>query len=460
MSAVPFSRNTTASNPGAPSAEGATASNALDAAAVAHAVDSGAAHGTAGVAGMQPDFDLARVRADFPILSEVRVHGRPLVYLDNAASSQMPQAVIDRIVRYQRSGHANIHRGVHYLSDQATNAFEAARSTVRAFLNAREDREIIFTSGTTEAINLVASSWGRSALQPGDEIILSELEHHANIVPWQMVCDEKGARIRVIPVTDSGELDLEAYRRLFNARTRLVGVAHVSNALGTVNPVQEMISIAHAYGVPVLVDGAQAVPHETVDVQALDCDFYAFSGHKLYGPTGIGILYGRAALLEQMPPYKGGGDMILSVSFEKTTYNHIPHKFEAGTPAIMPAIALAAAIDYVNGIGLPRMGAWEQHLLAHATARLAAIEGVRIIGTAPHKAAVLSFNIGNVHPHDVGSLLNDEGIAVRTGHHCAQPVMKRFGVPATVRASFAFYNTLAEVDLLADAIGRIKTLFE
>jgi cysteine desulfurase/selenocysteine lyase len=403
--------------------------------------------------------DVNRLRADFPILSEVKVHGRDLVYLDNAASSQMPSAVIDRIARYQRAEHANIHRGVHYLSDTATNAYEAARATIRRFINAPDEREVIFTSGTTEAINLVAHGWGRVFIGEGDEIILSEVEHHANIVPWQMLCEEKGARIRVIPVDDRGELDLAAYAALFNERTRLVGIAHVSNALGTVNPVREMIATAHAHGVPVLVDGAQAIAHEAVDVQALGCDFYAFSGHKLYGPTGIGVLWGKASHLEAMRPFKGGGDMILSVTFEKTTYNTIPHKFEAGTPPIMPAIGLGAAIEYLSGVGVAAAAAWEQTLLAHATERLSAIEGVRLVGTARHKAAVLSFNIADVHPHDVGSLLNDEGIAVRTGHHCAQPVMKRFGVPATVRASFAFYNTLAEVDALAAAIVKIRRLF-
>ncbi len=404
--------------------------------------------------------DVERLRGDFPILGEVKVHGRDLIYLDNAASSQMPRVVIERIARYQCEEHANIHRGVHHLSDVATTAYESARSTVRRFINAREDREVIFTSGTTDAINLVAHGWGRAFVGAGDEIILSEVEHHANIVPWQMLCEEKGARIRVIPVDERGELDLDAYAGLFNERTRLVGITHVSNALGTVNPVREMIATAHARGVPVLVDGAQAVAHEPVDVQALDCDFYTFSGHKLYGPTGIGILYGRAALLEKMRPFKGGGDMILSVSFEKTTYNTIPHKFEAGTPPIMPAVGLGAAVEYLSALGLPAVAAWEQSLLAHATERLTAIEGVRIIGTARHKAAVISFNIADVHPHDVGSLLNDEGIAVRTGHHCAQPVMKRYGVPATVRASFAFYNTRAEVDALVVAVQKIRRLFE
>jgi cysteine desulfurase/selenocysteine lyase len=407
-----------------------------------------------------PELDIERARADFPILERVQVDGRPLIYLDNAASSQMPQSVIDRIVRYQSAEHANIHRGVHYLSDLATREYEEARRKVRAFLNAAEDREIIFTSGTTEAINLVAQSYGRSNVSAGDEIILTQLEHHANIVPWQMLCEEKGARLRVVPISDAGEVDLAAYASLFSPRTRLVAIAHVSNALGTVLPVAEMIATAHGHRVPVLVDGAQAVAHMPVDVRALDCDFYAFSGHKIYGPTGIGILYGKSALLEKMPPWKGGGDMILSVSFEKTVYNALPYKMEAGTPPIMAAIALGAALDYVKGIGLARMAAHEHALLERATAGLRKIQGVRIIGEAPDKAAVLSFSIAGVHPHDAGTLLNEEGIAVRTGHHCAQPVMQRFGVPATVRASFAFYNTLEEADALARAVRKVKQIFD
>ena len=407
-----------------------------------------------------PELDIERARADFPILERVQVDGRPLIYLDNAASSQMPQSVIDRIVRYQSAEHANIHRGVHYLSDLATREYEEARRKVRAFLNAAEDREIIFTSGTTEAINLVAQSYGRSNISAGDEIILTQLEHHANIVPWQMLCEEKGARLRVVPISDAGEVDLAAYASLFSPRTRLVAIAHVSNALGTVLPVAEMIATAHGHRVPVLVDGAQAVAHMPVDVRALDCDFYAFSGHKIYGPTGIGILYGKSALLEKMPPWKGGGDMILSVSFEKTVYNALPYKMEAGTPPIMAAIALGAALDYVKGIGLARMAAHEHALLERATAGLRKIQGVRIIGEAPDKAAVLSFSIAGVHPHDAGTLLNEEGIAVRTGHHCAQPVMQRFGVPATVRASFAFYNTLEEADALARAVRKVKQIFD
>lgn len=403
--------------------------------------------------------DLERIRADFPILSEVRVHGKPLAYLDNGASSQMPRQVIDRLVRYQTREHANIHRGVHYLSATATDAYEAARGTVRRFLNAREDREIVFTSNVTDAINLVMHGYGRAFLGAGDEIVITHLEHHANIVPWQMLCEEKGARLRVAPVNDAGEVLLDEYEKLFNPRTKFVSVTHVSNALGTINPVAEMVAIAHRHGVPIMIDGAQAVQHMKVDVQALDCDFYAFTGHKLFGPTGVGVLYGKAAVLERMRPFRGGGDMILSVTFEKTTYNTIPFKFEAGTPPIAQAIALAAAIDYVQAVGLDRIAAHEGELLRYATESLRAIPGVRIIGTAREKAAVLSFYVGDVHPHDVGTLLNDDGVAVRTGHHCAQPVMARFGIPATARASFAFYNTPAEVDQLAASVRRVQKLF-
>jgi cysteine desulfurase/selenocysteine lyase len=407
----------------------------------------------------RPDtFDIERIRGDFPILG-LQVNGRPLVFLDNAASSQMPQPVIDRLVRYQTSEHANIHRAVHYLSEKATAEYEAARRKVQAFVNAREDREVIFTSGTTDAINLVAHGYGRKFIGEGDEIILTTLEHHSNIVPWQMLAEEKGAKIRVVPINDRGELLVEEYRKLFNRRTRFVGLSHVSNALGTINPVKELIAFAHEHGVPVLVDGAQAAPHLPVDVLDLDCDFYAFSGHKLCGPTGIGILYGKAALLERMQPFKGGGDMILSVTFEKTTYNTIPHKFEAGTPPIAGAIGLGAAIDYLSGIGLDAIAAHETDLLDHATTQVNRIGGVRIIGTAERKAAVLSFAVEGVHPHDVGTLLNEEGVAIRTGHHCAQPVMQRFKVPATCRASFAFYNTLAEVDALVAAIRKVQRIF-
>ncbi len=403
-------------------------------------------------------FDVERIRSDFPIL-QLQVDGKPLVYLDNAASSQMPQAVIDRLVRYQTTQHANIHRGVHWLSEVATEAYEAARRTVQHFINAADEREVIFTSGTTDAINLVMHGYGRKFIKAGDEIILTTMEHHANIVPWQMLAEETGANIRVVPINDAGELCLEAYEALFNPRTRLVCVTQVSNALGTVNPVRQMIALAHAHCVPVLVDGAQAVPHMAVDVQDLDCDFYVFSGHKLCGPTGIGVLYGKATLLEAMRPYKGGGDMILSVSFEKTVYNVIPHKFEAGTPPIAAAIGLAAAMDYLSSIGLGAIAAHEHALLLHATARLSELPGVRLIGTARDKAPVLSFTLDGVHPHDVGTLLSQEGIAVRTGHHCAQPVMTRFRLPATSRASFAFYNTEAEVDALVDGVRAVQKVF-
>ncbi|WP_296494906.1 cysteine desulfurase [Rhodoferax sp.] len=403
-------------------------------------------------------FDAQRIRADFPIL-RLTVAGKPLVYLDNAASSQMPQAVIDRLVRYQTFEHANIHRAVHYLSETATAAYEAARVTLQRFINAAEAREVIFTSGTTEGINLVAHGWGRQNIKAGDEIILSVLEHHSNIVPWQMLAAEKGATIRVVPMNDAGELRLDAYEALFNDRTRLVGVGHVSNALGSIHPVKQMIAFAHAHGVPVLVDGAQAAPHLAVDVQDLDCDFYAFSGHKLCGPTGIGILYGRAALLEAMQPFKGGGDMIHTVTFEKTTYAPIPNKFEAGTPPIAAAIGLAAAVDYLTGIGMAAIAAHEHDLLLDATEQLGALPGVRLIGTAQSKAAVLSFVVQGIHPHDVGTLLNQEGVAVRTGHHCAQPLMKRLGVVATSRASFAFYNTHADVDALVAGVRTVQKVF-
>ena len=407
---------------------------------------------------LAPTFNVERVRADFPIL-KLKVGGKPLVYLDNAASSQMPRPVIDRLVRYQTTEHANINRGVHYLSETATSEYEEARRKLQRFINAREDKEVIFTSGTTDAINLVMHGYGRKFIGAGDEIILTTLEHHSNIVPWQMLAEEKGAKIRVVPINDAGELLIDEYAKLFNERTKFVGVAHVSNALGTVNPVKHMIAFAHARGVPVLIDGAQAAPHMKVDVRDLDCDFYAFSGHKLCGPTGIGILYGKAALLERMQPFKGGGDMILSVTFEKTTYNTIPHKFEAGTPPIAAAIGLGAAVDYLSAIGMERIAAHERDLLNYATEQVDRMPGVRIIGTASMKAAVLSFAVDGVHPHDVGTLLNQEGVAVRTGHHCAQPVMQRFKVAATSRASFALYNSMAEVDALIAGIRSVQKVF-
>jgi cysteine desulfurase/selenocysteine lyase len=405
-----------------------------------------------------PAFDVERVRADFPIL-QIEVEGMPLVYLDNAASSQMPQPVIDRLVHYQSTEHANIHRAVHTLSERATAAYEEARAKLQRFINAPDVREVIFTSGTTEAINLVMHGYGRKFIQAGDEIILTTLEHHSNIVPWQMLAEETGAIIRVLPINDAGELCLDQFEPLFNDRTKLVGVSHVSNALGSINPVKQMIALAHKRGVPVLVDGAQAAPHLPVDVQDLDCDFYAFSGHKLCGPTGIGVLYGKAALLEKMQPFKGGGDMILSVSFEKTVYNAIPYKFEAGTPPIAAAIGLGAAVDYLSAIGMDVIAAHEHALLQYATSQFSDLPGLRLIGTAQDKAAVLSFTLDGIHPHDVGTLLNQDGIAVRTGHHCAQPVMARFKVPATTRASFAFYNTMAEVDALVAGIRSVQKVF-
>ena len=403
-------------------------------------------------------WDVERVRADFPVLHQT-VNGKPLVYLDNGASSQVPQVVIDRGSIYLEQEHSNIHRGVHYLSQRATTAYEGAREKVKRFINARDSRECIFVRGATEGINLVMHGYGRKFIGAGDEIIISAMEHHANIVPWQMLCEEKGARLRVIPMNDAGELLLDEYEALLNERTKFVAVTHVSNALGTINPIKKMIGQAHKYGVPVLIDGAQSAPHMPVDVQDLDCDFFAFSGHKVYAPTGSGIVYGKAELLEQMNPFQGGGDMIKSVTFEKTTYADLPNKFEAGTPAIASQIGLGAAIDYLNSIGREEAAAHEHELLRYATERVSAIEGVRIIGTARHKASVLSFVIDDIHPHDIGTILDQEGIAVRAGHHCAQPVMKRFNVPATARASFAFYNTKEEVDTLANTIEKVIEIF-
>ena len=406
----------------------------------------------------ESSLDLARLRADFPIL-RVKVNGKPLAYLDNAATAQMPQPVLDRLIRYQTTEHANIHRGVHHLSEVATAAYEGARRTIQRFINEPEEREVIFTRGTTDAVNLVMHGFGRAFIGEGDEVILSQLEHHSNIVPWQMLRDEKRCGLRVIPCNDAGELLLDEFEKLFSPRTKLVAVTHVSNALGTVNPIKQMIATAHRYGVPVLVDGAQAIPHLKIDVQELDCDFFCFSGHKMFGPTGIGILYGKAQWLEKMQPYQGGGDMILSVTFDKTTYNRIPHKFEAGTPPIAAAIGLGAAADYLSAIGMDSIAAWEQELLAYATGQIEAIPGVRIVGTARDKASVLSFTVSGVHPHDVGTILNEQGVAVRTGHHCAQPVMQRFGIPATARASLAFYNTFGEIDQLVTGIRRVQQIF-
>ncbi len=403
-------------------------------------------------------FDVQRIREDFPVLRQT-VNGKPLVYLDNAASSQVPQVVIDRGSIYLEDEHSNIHRGVHYLSQKATTAYEGAREKVKRFINARESRECIFVRGATEGINLVMHGYGRKFIGAGDEIIISAMEHHANIVPWQMLCEEKGARLRVIPMNDAGELLLDEYDALLNERTKLVAVTHVSNALGTVNPIKGMIDQAHKYGVPVLIDGAQSAPHMLVDVQDLDCDFYAFSGHKMFAPTGSGVVYGKAALLETMNPFQGGGDMIKSVTFEKTIYGDLPNKFEAGTPAIASQIGLGAAIDYLNTIDRKKAAAHEDELLRYATEKLSAIEGVRIIGTAREKLSVLSFVIDDIHPHDIGTILDQEGIAVRAGHHCAQPVMQRFNVPATARASFAFYNTKEEVDVLARTIEKVVEIF-
>jgi cysteine desulfurase/selenocysteine lyase len=404
---------------------------------------------------VRPRLDVEKIRAQFPILKQ-RVHGKPLVYLDNAATSQKPQIVLDRIARYYEEENANIHRGVHYLSERATADYEAARSTVQGFLHAARSSEIIFVRGTTEGINLVAQTYGRANVSAGDEVLITAIEHHSNIVPWQMLCGEKQARLRVAPINDRGEVLLDEFEKLLTPRTKIAAITHVSNALGTVNPVKQMVEMAHRRNIPVLVDGAQAVPHIPVDVQALDCDFYAFSGHKVYGPTGIGVLYGKAALLEAMPPYQGGGDMISSVTFEKTTYNKLPYKFEAGTPDIAGVIGLGAALEYTQGIGLDAIAEHEHDLLEYATTKIGAIPGVRLIGTAAQKAGVLSFLLNDIHPHDVGTILDQEGIAIRTGHHCSQPVMDRFGIPATARASFAVYNTRADIDALAKGIERVR----
>jgi cysteine desulfurase/selenocysteine lyase len=399
-----------------------------------------------------------RVRADFPILSR-EVHGQPLVYLDSAASAQQPRAVLDAVERYSTHLHANVHRGVHTLSQEATAAFEDARAIVQRFINARSAREVVFTRGTTEAINLVAQSWGGTNLRAGDEVLITHLEHHSNIVPWQLLSARSGARLVAAPLTAAGEVDLAAFEQLISARTRLVAIAHVSNALGTVLPVRHMIALAHRRGIPVLVDGAQAIAHQRVDVQRLDCDFYAFSGHKVYGPTGIGVLYGREALLTTMPPWQGGGDMILTVAIEGSTFNELPYKFEAGTPNISGAIGLGAALDYLERLGRDRVAAHEQGLLARATARLAAIPGLELIGTAAEKSGVISFTLQGIHPHDVGTILDREGIAVRSGHHCAMPVMSYYGLPATVRASFGCYNTHGDIDRLIAGLGRVHEVF-
>ena len=404
------------------------------------------------------DFDVERVRADFPLLRQ-QVNGKPLVYLDNGATSQKPQCVIDELVRYYTTENANVHRGVHTLSQLATDDYEGARGKVRRFLNAVDDREIIYTRGATEGINLVAQTFGRQNVGPGDEIVVSNMEHHSNIVPWQMLCEEKGAVLRVVPIDDSGELLMDEYEAMVGPRTKLVSITHVSNALGTVVPVERIVGIAHAQGVPVLLDGAQAVPHMPVDVKSLDCEFYVFSGHKLFGPTGIGILYGKGEILEALPPFQGGGEMIKSVTFEKTIYNDLPYKFEAGTPHIAGAVGLGAAIDYVQALGFEGIEAHEAELLEYGARALSAIEGLRIVGTARHKAGILSFTLENIHPHDIGTILDEQGIAVRTGHHCAQPVMQRFQIPATARASLAFYNTKQDIDALVHGLDRVIEVF-
>ena len=405
-----------------------------------------------------PGLDVARIRQDFPILEQM-VRGKPLVYLDNAATSQKPRVVIDTLTRYYTTENSNVHRGLHYMSELATQDYEAARSKVKTFLNASDEREIIFVRGTTEGINLVAQSYGRQRIGEGDEIIISAMEHHSNIVPWQIICQDRGARLRVIPMNDAGELLMEEYEKLLGPRTKLVSVVHQSNSLGTINPIERMVEMAHSRGVPILIDGAQSTAHMAIDVQKLGCDFFVFSGHKLFGPTGIGILYGKGDWLESMPPYQGGGDMIKSVTFEKTTYNSLPYKFEAGTPNIAGVIGLGAAVDYVTGLGFDRISTYERELLEYGTERLSKIGGLRLIGTAEDKASILSFVLEGVHPHDIGTILDSDGIAIRAGHHCTQPVMERFGLSATARASLAFYNTRQEIDALVKGIDKVIEVF-
>lgn len=403
-------------------------------------------------------FDVTKVRSDFPILAQ-KVNGKPLVYLDNAATSQKPQQVIDAIIAYYQRDNSNVHRGLHTLSERATAAYEQARSKVRRFLGATDDREIVFTRGTTEAINLVAQSFVRPRLNAGDEILITTMEHHSNIVPWQQLREQTGATLKVVPISDRGELDLDALQQMLSGKTKILAVGHISNALGTINPIKQIVEWAHAKGVPVLVDGAQAAPHATINVRDLGCDFYCISGHKMFGPTGIGALYARAELLEAMQPYQGGGEMIRSVTFEKTTYNDIPYRFEAGTPNIAGAIGLGAAIDYLNSLGMERIAAYEHELLEYGTQALAQVPGLRMIGTAANKAAVMSFILADIHAHDLGTILDHEGIAIRSGHHCAQPLMDRFGVPATARASLAFYNTREEIDALVNALQKAIEVF-
>lgn len=403
-------------------------------------------------------YDLEKIRADFPILAE-KIHGQPLVYLDNAATSQKPQTVIDAIRRYYQQENANIHRGVHFLSERATADYERARAKVQAFLHAADPSEIVFVRSATEGINLVAQTYGRTHVRAGDQVLITAMEHHSNIVPWQALCEEKGAHLRVAPINDRGELLLEEFAKLLGPKTKLVALTQVSNALGTINPVERLIARAHQQNIPVLVDGAQAVPHLRVDVQALDCDFYVFSSHKVYGPTGTGVLYGKSALLEAMPPYQYGGDMISSVTFEKTLYNKLPYKFEAGTPHMAGVIGLGTALDYLQGLGMEKVAAHEHELLEYAMAEVSAIPGIRLVGTAAEKTGVLSFVVAGVHAHDVGTILDQQGIAIRTGHHCAQPVLARFDVPATARASFGLYNTLEEVDALVQGIHKVREVF-
>ncbi|MDX1583057.1 MAG: cysteine desulfurase [Thermoanaerobaculia bacterium] len=402
--------------------------------------------------------DLDRIRKEFPVLNET-VHGHPIAYLDNAATTQKPRSVIEAMAGYYETVNANVHRGVHELSQRATDAYEASRSKVQRFINANDDSEIVFVRGCTEGINLLANTLGISRVLEGDEILISSIEHHSNIVPWQMLAERTGAYLRTIPVRDDGSLDLDAYERMLTTRTRLVSLVHVSNSLGTVNPVREMTRVAHEKGIPVIIDGAQATPHTKVDVQEIGCDFYVFSGHKMFGPTGIGAVYGRRELLEEIPPWQGGGDMILSVTFEESTWNEVPFKFEAGTPNIAGAIGLGAAIDFLDSVGMDRIAGHEADLLDYATEKLHGVEGIEIIGNAPRKAAVISFILENVHPHDIGTIVDREGVAIRTGHHCTQPVMQRFGVPATARASFALYNTREEVDRLIEALQKVKAIF-
>jgi cysteine desulfurase/selenocysteine lyase len=414
---------------------------------------------TAEVLTSRSAFDVESVRRDFPILDQLTRNGRQLVYLDNAATTQKPQSVIDAVARYYECDNANVHRAVHMLSERATEAYEASRRKIARYINAADEREIVFVRGTTEGVNLVAQSWGRKNVGAGDEVIISAIEHHSNIVPWQMLCDEKGAKLRVIPVDDDGDLMLDEYERMLSDRTRIVAVGHISNALGTINPIEQIIALAHRHGVPVLIDGAQGLPHTRIDVRALDVDFYAFSGHKVFAPMGIGVLYGKEALLDAMPPWQGGGDMILSVTFEKTSYNELPFKFEAGTPNVGGAIGLGAALDYLDAVGIDNVAAYEHELLTYATAKLSAIPQLKIIGNARRKASVVSFVLEGIHPHDIGTIIDQEGVAIRTGHHCAQPLMQRYGLAATARASLALYNTTEEIDRLAKSIDKVLEVF-